>query len=413
VGAPDSAAEREADAVAESIEAGPAGAHRPTARADSGATLRRAPCLPATDDKCKGGGGGSAEKFGKEVGKKAEPLEKKYGSMTAKQAEAAGHGVRASELEKFLDAERPGLRSRVHGIFVSKTIVKEDVAAEHAQKCAGSVPSITDPSILHCVLVPDYLEKEANVFNTKKSEKTVGGLPREDWRVNTVKTLVHEAQHATYNEYAITNIARPTGVTCTRAQVITELSEISAETSEFPVVFRALPADARAKATGPNPDFSKLSKEYPEYVRVVNWFKGTLTGGESIPGALSAMRCKCSCTDVDTYTIEAFNVTAASWSTAEKQFFTKLMHSPSLGALDPKWPIKESDFQSGSAALPETASKCDQLCQSLNSMRNSANHICELTGSEKDEKCVKARKSVAESEKKLADANCTCPLKAL
>ncbi|HSS22520.1 MAG TPA: DUF4157 domain-containing protein [Pyrinomonadaceae bacterium] len=412
VGPPDSAAEREADAMAERLDADPVSP--PASSAHSGLTgvLQRSPCIPATDDRCKGGVAGSAEQFNKEVESKGAPAKKKYGAMSAKKAEAAGHGVPAKEVEKFLDDQRPGLRSNVHGIFVSKTMVKDRVAGEHAYNCAGSVPSITDPTIHHCVFVPDNLEKEAAVFNTKKTAKTIGGLDREEWRVDALKTLVHEAQHALYDEYALANINPPSGVTCRRGEVITELSEISAELSEFPVIFRAMPADVIAKATGPSPNYPELIRDSPEYARLVGWVNSILSGGESIVGSLTALRCKCSCADVDTYTIEAFNVTATSWSVKEKQFFSKLMHAPIAGSsLDPKWPIKESDFStSGKADDYSKGSTCTKLCMSLDSMRHSANQLCGLA-SEKDEKCVKARKTVAESEKKIADASCSCPLK--
>lgn len=52
--------------------------------------------------------------------------------------------------------------------------------------------------------------------------------------------------------------------------------------------------------------------------------------------------------------------------------------------------------------------RCVRSCKALASMRRAVERLCELTG-EADERCENAKSRLSTSEKKVADAGCSCP----
>ena len=58
--------------------------------------------------------------------------------------------------------------------------------------------------------------QQAFKFNTDATATTIGGQPREGWRVDTVQTLVHEIQHVLYDT-SISGTPPPAGVTSVAA----------------------------------------------------------------------------------------------------------------------------------------------------------------------------------------------------
>jgi hypothetical protein len=212
------------------------------------------------------------------------------------------------------------LLGNIHGIFIDQDM-DPDVAAS-TQDCASMVPPITGAT-KPCVFVPAHLNQEALTFNTNAAAATIGGRPREDWRINTAQTLVHEIQHVVY-DIAFAGAAVPAGVgSCSRADVEFELSELNAIMSEFPSVFDAVPAGAAAAD--------------PAAVRLRDWFRLSITNpGESVRGILTTIRCKCSCSDSDAFVKETFNFVASGWTTAQKNAFNAELRRPVWGL---SWPL--------------------------------------------------------------------------
>lgn len=280
-------------------------------------SLQRA-CLPATT--CAAPIPGSAGRFGTSIDAAEKAARKRRGKMTPARARAHGHAGKAHQLELFLDSQSPGLRTQIHGIFVDQDMSPD--AEAHTDPCDEFVPKIlgaTKP----CVFVHDTLNQEALTFN-KTSASTIRGVSREDWRVKTLQTLTHEIQHVTFDTaFDAGTVASPAGVACSRTDLETELSELNAIMSEFPIAFRAIPPGA--------------SPADPAHARLDSWFSSNIVSpGESISGILTTMRCKCSCGDANKFIIDTFNFVSASWSLAEKAAFNSELRKP-VWHLD--WPL--------------------------------------------------------------------------
>jgi hypothetical protein len=233
---------------------------------------------------------------------------------------ATGHTGHARQLEILLNAEAPGLLPRIHGIFVDQDM--DPSVGASTQDCDTMVPKILGAT-KECVFVPASLNQQAFKFNTNASATTIGGQPREDWRISTVQTLVHEIQHVKYDTSVSLSPVPPGVTSCTRASVDHELSELNAIMSEFPTVFNAVPVGA------PSTD--------PAAVRLQSWFSSSITNpGESIRGTLTTIRCQCSCGDSDDFVREAFNFVSTSWTPAQKTAFNTELRRPVWSLA---WPI--------------------------------------------------------------------------
>jgi hypothetical protein len=263
---------------------------------------------------------GSSTVFGREVESREAAARRRRAAMSPARQIAHGHTGPARALEHLLNSQAPGLLGNIHGIFIDQDM-DPDVAAS-TQDCASMVPPITGAT-KPCVFVPGALNQQAFKFNTDPAAATIGGQPREDWRVATVQTLVHEVQHVLYDT-SISGTAAPAGVTsCSRADVDSELSELNAIMSEFPTAFRSVPAGAAAAD--------------PARVRLAQWFDHSINNpGESIRGILTTIRCKCDCGDADKFVEETFNFVAGSWSVAERDAFNAELRNPARGL---SWPL--------------------------------------------------------------------------
>jgi hypothetical protein len=279
-------------------------------------TIQRA-CLSAAA--CATPHEGSAEEFVAEVEDEEKAARDRRARMSPARQRASGHTGPAKQLQIFLEAQTPGLLANVHGIFVDQDM-SDDVAAS-VQACDSMIPPIlgaTKP----CVFVPGHLNQEALKFNTDPKAGTIGGQSRESWRIDTLQTLTHEIQHVVY-DVAKAGQPVPGGVACSRSTVEAELSELNAIMSEFPIVFNAVPVGAGAGD--------------PAKKRLDDWFDFAITNtGESFRGILKALRCRCSCSDVDAYVKETFDFVTASWTSAQKDALNAELRKP-LWALS--WPL--------------------------------------------------------------------------
>tara|TARA_R110002020_G_scaffold83108_3_gene205911 strand:- start:25187 stop:26707 length:1521 start_codon:yes stop_codon:yes gene_type:complete len=288
-------------------------------------------CLPASS--CPSHIPGSAGDFGAgEESREVGPRGRRQ-RMTCPRSTSTGHAGRARQLERILSSADPVLRARIHGVFIDADMSRGTGAmvTDCADWAADALPIGCDPLTISgatkpCVLVHGDLNRQAFQFNST-SNPLIGGLPREDWRIQTIQTLIHEAQHVVFDT---SGRPEPSGVsgTCPRSRIFGELSELNAIMSEFPTVFRAVPASGPARSRA--------------LVRLADWFDNAITNpDESLAGTLKAMRCECDCSEVNAHVQDIFNLVSASWTAIEKTAFnTELRRAHWDGAPNElNWPL--------------------------------------------------------------------------
>ena len=273
-------------------------------------------CLPAAACAVRPG---SASVFGGNVQTAEAAARARRAAMSPARQVASGHAGPARQLETFFNSQAPGLLAKIQGIFVDQDM--DPHVAASTQECNSMVPPILGATKL-CVFVPPQLNQEALTFNTNPTAATIGGRPREDWRIETLQTLTHEVQHVQYDT-AKAGAANPPGTACARTDVEFELSELNAILSEFPAVFDAVPIGAPAGD--------------PAQVRLDSWFRSSITNsGESIRGILQTVDCKCDCPDTDAYIRETVAFVTGSWTAAQKNALNTELRKP-IWAL--RWPL--------------------------------------------------------------------------
>ena len=323
--APTESAETEADATAHGTVEGcqpPAIGPWPVFTALS---LQRL-CSPAAT--CAAPVAGSVEKFrAASAATEADPRARRK-RMTPARATATGHSGRALQLEKFLEAQMPGRLARVQGIFIDwdmdAAAMTQDCAAWISDALPAGTP--TPPGMAGatkpCMFVPGPLNPQALAFNTTNSP-SIGGKPREEWRVATLQDLTHEVEHIVFDTAAHGTPAGVTTATCTRANIGDTLSEMAAFISEFPIVFRAIPAGAGAM--------------HPIQRQMAEWFKFVLKdAANNFKGMLESMGCQCECSEVDKFVTDTFNFESTSWTAAERSAFHTELRKPVWGL---RWPL--------------------------------------------------------------------------
>lgn len=280
---------------------------------------------------------GSATEFGAiESGVETGPRARRR-SMTPARATSTGHAGRARQLEIFLNGQQPGRLANIHGVFIDADLSPGTGAL--TQNCAdwanqslpagAPLPPQFAGATKDCTFVHGSLNREALAFNTTKN-KTIGGLSREEWRIDTLQLLIHETEHPRF-ETATAGRAAPAGVssaTCTRANIEPELSEIAAVISEFPTISRS--ADTEADPAG------------PIHRSMDNWFQQVIfNGGENIQGALLQIGCSCECPEVDAFVSDTFTEVASSggWTLAERNAFNTKVGTELAGPVRPIWPL--------------------------------------------------------------------------
>ena len=171
------------------------------------------------------------------------------------------------------------------------------------------------------------MNREAYRFNS--GDTTIAGQAREDWARETEAVLTHETTHAFFDEDIEPVLPRPAGVTtatCTDAAVESELSEIVAMLSEFPLFFEA--AETEASPTGPH--HRRLTQYFDDIMDI--------TSGESVPGALRQMGCRCDCNEVDLYVVDRVSTMTIAFSAAQKTALRAELRRRLPAASRPSWP---------------------------------------------------------------------------
>jgi hypothetical protein len=233
------------------------------------------------------------------------------------------HGERATNLENILKAHGIPLGPEMAGFFLDSGMsADEDGAA--TGPCSGfpngppGAPPV--PADKFCTQLPPQTVDQAKALDGKmplseKEKKDVAWL---------VAMGVHEMRHASFDKVQTDpDLSKRTikdeagcalddkvgGVT-----VELLLSEITAETSEFPVYYKNL--------VGMEHHTPSLIKEERDIA---------IGSGESILGAIKKLRCQCPCASVENLVVNTVNQTIAGWPADQKlaylQAMTRIMPS--------------------------------------------------------------------------------------
>ena len=290
-------------------------------------------CTPTAT--CRGGPvSGSAEAFNEQEEDVEAAARARRLRMTPAEARSGPHAGRAAQLEEFLAARSPALRNQIHGVFIDADV--SSGTAGYSWSCAAflrtSLPAgDPDPhgfasATKDCVFVPPQKNREAYRFN--QGDERVGGMSRERWERETNALMTHEATHALFGQVIEPAMPQPPGVTtatCTDDAVEGELSEIVAMIVEFPIFFEA----AQAEADPDGPAHRRLERYFDH---------NTDRGGESWPGALEQMGCKCECDEVERYVVSRVDRITASFTDEQKTALKDELQARMPTGTRPSWP---------------------------------------------------------------------------
>lgn len=278
---------------------------------------------------------GSAEGFSEDQeAEEADPRARRRG-MTPTRARSSGHAGRARQLEQVLTAHDPSRVALVHGIFIDADMADGSSAmladcgswAQESLPAADPDPDGFAAATKRCIFVPGKLNRGALKFN--RGARRIFGETRDAWHAEALATLVHESEHARFEDTISGGLTRPSSVTtatCTHAATQGELSEIVALASEFPTHFDA----AQAEANPSGPAHRRLDAN-------IDFIATYDPDSESIPGSLQALGCKCECNEVEAMVIQTMDAVTTGWTTGQKTGLRTALR----GRL-PNWPAAPS-----------------------------------------------------------------------
>jgi hypothetical protein len=231
----------------------------------------------------------------------------------------SGHGRRATNLERLARENNIALTS-VNGLYVDNDLESGGMSTD----CGDFVgwTGAPPPAHAHCVFFGNDYETEADTYLTHPDARMIAGYTRSEWLRQVLSAIVHEVQHIDYDAapHAVT------GTTCTPTSVMYTsagggtydlqyfLSELSAIIAEFVPVM----TQVQHSTTTYRDMMLGIMNNYRDAVENCD---------EGIRGILRAMRCHCSCNDVDLHIMETVNATAAArgWTRQQKDIFRELM----------------------------------------------------------------------------------------
>lgn len=261
---------------------------------------------------------GCPDNFNDEQQREEDRRSARRGRMTPDRMGRTGHGGHASQLEDFLRAEEPARLSLVSGIYINQDLGSDTGAFTY--NCDFD-PTMGLSGGDQCIFVPGQLNREAFQYNNGAAR--VGGMPRAEWRIRTLRILIHESQHPLFDRARIAAPFRRCDTPVARRL----LSELNSIISEYTVFSRNLHT-----LSGPT-----------EQRRVMDgWFHHAITNcGESIAGILHCLRWECECTQADNWIRATFNFVATSrgWTAAEQTAFHTELRHPRWAAYDLRWPL--------------------------------------------------------------------------
>jgi Domain of unknown function (DUF4157) len=297
------AVQRQAGIIPGSLTLGPSPPARPLPphvpeaprAAGHGATVTVPPSSTGptcwTGDICSRPAPGSASEFSSQVAQQ--------------QAQGPQNPARpsATAVLQFANAAAPGLLASAAKVVVNPNI--RDTAGAQA-----------DPST-RTIEVPTALEREASEFNASPPAATVGGRSRADWSFNTVRILTHEMAHIRFT------LAPPSGLPKVGDVALSELDELNALLSEFPLGYRhvmSMGLEEEVKA-------QRIDTAIATYIE---------KRGEGIRGILTKLRCVASCDDVNTSVRRVFEAQTASWPQQVRDVLLSALADPSNRL---QWPM--------------------------------------------------------------------------
>ncbi len=250
-----------------------------------------------------------------------------------------GHAAEATALTAFLRDRSPERLNFVSGLFINKDISPKYGAV--TVDCASFSPPLPiNGGKEDCTTVPDALEAEANLYmNT--TTPTIGGVDRYAWVTQTLQTLTHETEHGRFgiaaDDPATTPLSGPATAGCAPSDVESDLSEVAAQMSEFPIVLRR----------------SQILTPQQRDAAIARFFRYHLTNKwENVTGTLETLRCKCECSDVDNYVRQVANFSQATWTSYEKFAYNTEMKKPEHMLNWPVDPPATVDFNDLPSSIP-------------------------------------------------------------
>jgi hypothetical protein len=239
----------------------------------------------------------------------------------------AGHGARAASVERVAVDLGVDL-SDARGVYVSEDLASggASMLCRDFEGWGAAYRIITFAPDDWCIFVPPAEEANAAALLADPAADPVGGMPRFQWETHFRQLLLHERGHIDYETHTHAALA---GTACTRDTEIAPgfpvsyyLSELAATMAEFPPLLQAI----RPRVGSYAEILAALRTSYSHQV---------FNCHESIRGVLTALRCHCSCADVDAYVRDTFAFTTRDWSESERGIFLDMIRSrfPSVG-----WP---------------------------------------------------------------------------
>jgi hypothetical protein len=279
---------------------------------------------------------GSASYFVSEEAASEEPHRRRRRRLAAQQPNRpTPHGGRALQLEAFMQSEEPHERAQIEAIHIDSDLGENSAA--YTYDCDSLVGATIPAASRYCIFVPGNLNREAYTYQNTTSAR-IGGVPREEWRIETLHTLVHEATHARGYPW---QAGFPNRATCSidfceppdnRICLRNELDELGALIGGFRAVLQ---------------NINNISDPVRRRQYLENSYEWLITScGQSVAGTLKAMRSltPCSCADIDHYVQAIFDaVTSTGWNQQEKDAFNAELRNPRWNPWHINWPIAPSN----------------------------------------------------------------------
>ena len=280
------------------------------------ALLRRTPC-----DSCPAGTAiaGDPEQFGKDmdVVEAARGAAQKAAPPSSAAAKlGARNGERATNFENILKAHGVPLGAEMAGFFVNSSMSTADGeggATDHCSDFPGGAPAGAAATKFCTQLPPETVDGAKTLDGKSPLSEAEKAQVAEILRVG-----VHEMAHAKFDKVQTdpdkakrtikdqTDCALDTKIGDSSVEGL--LSEIVAETSEFPVFFQNI-AKQKARTT------ALIGEE-----RFM-----AFTGSESILGAIKKLRCNCPCASVETLVVNTVNEVTKGWPPDQLLAFLQAM----------------------------------------------------------------------------------------
>ncbi|MBL9135485.1 MAG: DUF4157 domain-containing protein [Verrucomicrobiales bacterium] len=275
---------------------------------------RRAPAVRSclTDDRCSQPIPGSSSEFAARVERAQQAnATARHGGRRPPRQEAF---PKATALSEFFSREAPNLLQGISGTLVNPDLANSGSGGQMGG-CEHLRPRPEDANAT-CIEIPERLENQARDYN-RGTVPEIGGLNRNEWRLNTLRIFTHEVAHHRFDQ------AKPAGVSMVEGVGEFELNELNAILSEMPIRYEM----ASARAAKPEEQPALFRQLVRERINSPN---------EGLRGILTKMRCLAPCAVVDQNVRVTFEALAAQWPPAVRQLVLSELNHPDHGL---NWPV--------------------------------------------------------------------------